>query len=45
MHPTQDGFIHLTADPKFLLGIGNHFYKQVRKSAAPLTVGTKPDVA
>ncbi len=23
----QDGFIHLTKDPGFLLGIGNHFYK------------------
>ncbi|KXZ52180.1 hypothetical protein GPECTOR_10g809 [Gonium pectorale] len=26
----QDGFIHLTADPKFLLGIGNHFYRTVQ---------------
>ncbi|GIL50054.1 hypothetical protein Vafri_6355 [Volvox africanus] len=26
----QDGFIHLTADPAFLLGIGNHFYRSVR---------------
>ncbi|EFJ53156.1 hypothetical protein VOLCADRAFT_86151 [Volvox carteri f. nagariensis] len=25
----QDGFIHLTADPAFLLGIGNHFYRDV----------------
>ncbi|GIL77878.1 hypothetical protein Vretimale_6508 [Volvox reticuliferus] len=25
----QDGFIHLTADPGFLLGIGNHFYRSV----------------
>ncbi|GLC45007.1 hypothetical protein PLESTB_001744300 [Pleodorina starrii] len=25
----QDGFIHLTADPGFLLGIGNHFYRGV----------------
>ncbi|GLI63085.1 hypothetical protein VaNZ11_005987 [Volvox africanus] len=25
----QDGFIHLTADPAFLLGIGNHFYRSV----------------
>ncbi len=25
----QDGFIHLTADPDFLLGIGNHFYRDV----------------
>ncbi|KAG2483635.1 hypothetical protein HYH03_017513 [Edaphochlamys debaryana] len=25
----QDGFIHLTADARFLLGIGNHFYKSV----------------
>mmetsp|Transcript_22891 Transcript_22891/g.58383 ORF Transcript_22891/g.58383 Transcript_22891/m.58383 type:complete len:144 (-) Transcript_22891:346-777(-) len=23
----QDGFIHLTADPEFLLGVGNRFYK------------------
>ena len=23
----QDGFVHATKDPKFLLGIGNHFYK------------------
>lgn len=26
----QDGFIHLTKDPAFLLGIGNHFYKGVK---------------
>ncbi|GAX75273.1 hypothetical protein CEUSTIGMA_g2718.t1 [Chlamydomonas eustigma] len=26
----QDGFIHLTKDPQFLLGIGNHFYKAVQ---------------
>ncbi|KAG2438500.1 hypothetical protein HXX76_005051 [Chlamydomonas incerta] len=25
----QDGFIHLTADPRFLLGVGNQFYKDV----------------
>lgn len=25
----QDGFTHLTKDPGFLLGIGNHFYKAV----------------
>jgi uncharacterized protein (DUF952 family) len=27
---TQDGFIHATADPNFLLGVGNHFYKDDR---------------
>lgn len=26
----QDRFIHATADPKFLLEAGNHFYKEVR---------------
>ncbi|PNW81813.1 hypothetical protein CHLRE_06g261350v5 [Chlamydomonas reinhardtii] len=25
----QDGFIHLTAEPRFLLGVGNQFYKDV----------------
>ncbi|KAG2430658.1 hypothetical protein HYH02_013656 [Chlamydomonas schloesseri] len=25
----QDGFIHLTADARFLLGVGNLFYKDV----------------
>jgi uncharacterized protein (DUF952 family) len=25
----QDGFIHLTKDPQFLLGVGNHFYQAV----------------
>ena len=29
--PTQqDGFIHLTKDPQFLIGIGNHFYKDIQ---------------
>jgi uncharacterized protein (DUF952 family) len=26
---SQDGFIHATGDPNFLLGVGNHFYKSV----------------
>eukprot|EP00603_Paraphysomonas_imperforata_P009313 CAMPEP_0114428946 /NCGR_PEP_ID=MMETSP0103-20121206/9211_1 /TAXON_ID=37642 ORGANISM="Paraphysomonas imperforata, Strain PA2" /NCGR_SAMPLE_ID=MMETSP0103 /ASSEMBLY_ACC=CAM_ASM_000201 /LENGTH=125 /DNA_ID=CAMNT_0001598225 /DNA_START=148 /DNA_END=525 /DNA_ORIENTATION=- len=26
----QDGFIHATAEPKFLLQVGNNFYKSVR---------------
>ena len=24
----QDGFIHATAEPEFLLGVANHFYKE-----------------
>ncbi|MEW5319474.1 MAG: hypothetical protein WDW38_010623 [Sanguina aurantia] len=26
----QDGFVHLTADPELLIGVGNHFYKGVK---------------
>lgn len=27
--PQQDGFIHLTKEAELLLGVANHFYKQV----------------
>ena len=25
----QDGFVHATANPSMLLGVGNHFYKNI----------------
>jgi len=32
-----DGFVHCTADPKYLLTIGNHFYKDTRDPNDPET--------
>ena len=26
INPPQDGFIHLTQDPQFLIGVANNFY-------------------
>ena len=28
--PSPQGFTHATADPSFLIGVANHFYKDVK---------------
>ena len=37
----QDGFIHLTKEAELLLGVANHFYKQVPGDFLVLAIDSK----
>jgi len=39
--PIQDGFIHLTKEADLLLGVANHFYKQVPGDFLVLAIDSK----